>query len=69
MPIRKAVLEYKPACGGDPNKQSDKKEGRGASEVDPAGNNSAGMGAGALFGQNTSEKDMLYELHHLFKQL
>jgi len=48
LPLRRAVLDYKPAGGGDPNKHENSKEAEG--------------------GDNT-EKDMLYELHLLFKNL
>lgn len=50
MPLRKALLDYKPV-GGDPNRNRENaKEQEG------------GLG-------NENEKDMLYELHLLFKTL
>ena len=50
LPLRKAILDYKPA-NGDPNR------GENSKELEPGPN-----------GTNT-EKDMLYELHLLFKTL
>ena len=56
LPLRKALLEYKPV-GGDPNRgnREDAKEPEG--------------GAGNNILNNENEKDMLYELHLLFKNL
>ena len=57
LPLRKAVLDYKPV-GGDPNKNS----GGG-------GDNNAARDEGGGPNANAGEKDMLYELHKLFKTL
>lgn len=55
LPLRQAILDYKPATSGDPNKNSNTRdsENNGGDRGRPNG--------------NAGEKDMLYELHHLFK--
>jgi ubiquitin C-terminal hydrolase len=68
LPLRKAVLDYKP-IGGDPNRQIENSK----DNSNEAGTNHSSNGAnnfgGANNNINNTEKDMLYELHLLFKNL
>ncbi len=58
--MRKAVLDYKP-IGGDPNRYQENSK----DNSNEPGANNGNMGGP----NNNTEKDMLYELHLLFKNL
>jgi len=62
------VLDYKP-IGGDPNRASNTNNDR--NENNKESNSESAQNAGNNFGGggNNTEKDMLYELHLLFKNL
>lgn len=60
MPLRKAILDYKPV-GGDPNRERSAENAKEPEAGGGAGNNN--------FNNNENERDMLYELHLLFKNM